>query len=411
VELDPSHTFYETISAAVIILNVVFIAWETEVSASRAWTTREKCQLLDQDFLKVNITFSVLFVLDLALRMLAEKSYFFQSQEVWFNVFDIVVVISSVLESAVRLFFPDCLTTSFRNILSTTSMLRMGRLLRVIKVTRAVRSLLLFRELRVMVSSLCGALVSLMWSTIIFVLTFFVFGVFFTDGVVAFAVEQQQCPPGDLNPECQKLQEFYGSLFNTMASLYWAVSGGQDWGEVLRPLKPLRTEYSIVFYGFITFSMFAMLNVVTSVFVDSTMQRSQNDREYVVQVELQGKKMFIETMEQVFDELDSSGAGHIGMAELEEHMNDPKLIAYFSALSLDIKQVRKLFHLIDADRSGLIDREEFIHGCFNLKGNAKNLDVAILQYESRRIGNLVLQLGEHIDEMFATMKSLKLERR
>jgi len=229
---------------------------------------------------------------------------------------------------------------------------------------------------------------------------------------VAYAVEQQHCTTvaGEGSRDCKLLRSYYGGLFNTMASLYWAVSGGQDWGEVLEPLGPLSSEYSIVFYGFITFSMFAMLNVVTSVFVDSTMQGSQNDREYVVQAELQGKRMFIETMEQVFDELDYEGTGHIGLSELEEHMHDPKLMAYFSALSLDIKQVRKLFHLIDADRSGLIDRQEFINGCFNLKGNAKNLDIAILQYESRRIGNLVLQLGEHMDEMFVHMKPCPSER-
>eukprot|EP00446_Apocalathium_sp_SHHI-4_P058968 CAMPEP_0177412186 /NCGR_PEP_ID=MMETSP0368-20130122/65853_1 /TAXON_ID=447022 ORGANISM="Scrippsiella hangoei-like, Strain SHHI-4" /NCGR_SAMPLE_ID=MMETSP0368 /ASSEMBLY_ACC=CAM_ASM_000363 /LENGTH=121 /DNA_ID=CAMNT_0018881425 /DNA_START=20 /DNA_END=382 /DNA_ORIENTATION=+ len=104
-------------------------------------------------------------------------------------------------------------------------------------------------------------------------------------------------------------------------------------------------------------------------------------------------------MDRVFEELDANGNGQIGLFELEEHLNDPRMGAYFSALSPDIKQVGKLFRLMDVDKSGLIDREEFISGCFNLKGNAKNLDVAILQYETKRIGRLIVKLGEHLDEL------------
>jgi len=198
--------------------------------------------------------------------------------------------------------------------------------------------------------------------------------------------------------ECQHLWFSYGGLFTTMESLYWAVSGGEDWSRLLLPLRVLHPVYQWVFYFFITFSMFAMLNVVTSVFVDSTMQRSQNDREFVVETELQGKQQFIDSMEQVFEELDSDGSGQIKLSSLENHLLDPQHNAYFSALCLDAKQVRKLFHLMDTDRSGGIDREEFIGGCLSLRGQAKNLDVAILQYETRRLGHLVLRLGDHLDE-------------
>merc|ERR1740123_1050009 len=127
----------------------------------------------------------------------------------------------------------------------------------------------------------------------------------------------------DMPAECQELLRYFGGLFTTMASLYQAISGGEDWSNVLKPLVALGATYQCVFYMFITFSMFAMLNVVTSVFVDSTMQRSQNDREFVVETELQGKKKFIEMMEQVFEELDSDGSGQIMLSELEEHMNNP----------------------------------------------------------------------------------------
>merc|ERR1740123_1197015 len=126
----------------------------------------------------------------------------------------------------------------------------------------------------------------------------------------------------DMPAECQELLRYFGGLFTTMASLYQAISGGEDWSNVLKPLVVLGGAYQCVFYMFITFSMFAMLNVVTSVFVDSTMQRSQNDREFVVDSELAGKRQFIELMKAVFEELDIAGSGKIEISMLEEHMNN-----------------------------------------------------------------------------------------
>merc|ERR1719401_746791 len=106
-------------------------------------------------------------------------------------------------------------------------------------------------------------------------------------------------------------------------------------------------------------------------------------------------------MEELFEELDHDGSGEISLVELQRHMHQPKVSSYFSALNLDVKQVKQLFHLIDFDHSGAIDKDEFIIGCTRLRGEAKELDVAILQYETKLIRNLVIQLGEHMDNHFA----------
>jgi len=143
--------------------------------------------------------------------------------------------------------------------------------------------------------------------------------------------------------------------------------------------------------------------VVTAIFVDSTLTCSAGDREFVVQAQIEGKNEFIEQMDQIFDELDANDSGAITAEELENHMSDPKAVAYFASLSLDLKQVKRLFHLIDIDKSGTIDWNEFIFGCLHLKGEAKNLDIAIIQLELRWIRELVFKLGEHFDNHFSSM--------
>merc|ERR1712083_153277 len=83
----------------------------------------------------------------------------------------------------------------------------------------------------------------------------------------------------------------------------------------------------------------------------------------------------------------------------------PNKNAYFRGIDLNVFKVRKLFRLMDTDRSGDISRREFIQGCNRLRGEAKELDLAILQGEVNRvsmdIGNvskLICRLGEHIDD-------------
>jgi hypothetical protein len=58
-----------------------------------------------------------------------------------------------------------------------------------------------------------------------------------------------------------------------------------------RSLAPrLGWQYSAIFIGFISFTFIAVVNIVTAVFVESMMLRSQNDREFVVQMEMNQKK-------------------------------------------------------------------------------------------------------------------------
>ncbi|OLP74750.1 hypothetical protein AK812_SmicGene45627, partial [Symbiodinium microadriaticum] len=45
--------------------------------------------------------------------------------------------------------------------------------------------------------------------------------------------------------------------------------------------------------------------------------------------------------------------------------------------------VWSLFMIIDADRSGLIDLEEFVAGCMQLHGPAKSLHVAKMSHDNK----------------------------
>merc|ERR1719487_1450194 len=104
-------------------------------------------------------------------------------------------------------------------------MLRIIRLLRVIKGTRMIRVSRFARELRIMVFSLTSAMKSLLWAVVLMLVILLMFGVFFTDGAVAYNALQ----PEKQEPPAPQLMRYFGTLSGSTVSLYMAMSGGADW--------------------------------------------------------------------------------------------------------------------------------------------------------------------------------------
>merc|ERR1712060_474993 len=113
----------------------------------------------------------------------------------------------------------------------------------------------------------------------------------------------------------------------------------------------------------------------------STMARSMNDRGLVVQNEIIQKRDFLRVMRKVFRELDGDFDGSITVEEMQSKMMNPEIGAYFTQLGVDPDQVGKLFFLLDRDKSGTLDQEEFMFGCLKFQGDAKSLDVAVLHQQ------------------------------
>merc|ERR1719335_1482575 len=107
-------------------------------------------------------------------------------------------------------------------------------------------------------------------------------------------------------------------------------------------------------------------------------------------------------MLRVFEELDTNHSGSLSLEEFEQHIQDENILAYLSTLELDINQVRTLLTLLDLDQNGEVDIEEFVSGCLRLKGGAKSMDMAILQYQIEwilhNLGNLSTFLYEKLGD-------------
>mmetsp|Transcript_932 Transcript_932/g.1290 ORF Transcript_932/g.1290 Transcript_932/m.1290 type:complete len:164 (-) Transcript_932:7-498(-) len=136
------------------------------------------------------------------------------------------------------------------------------------------------------------------------------------------------------------------------------------------------------------------MNVVTGVFVENAIGNSDSDKDFLIQEQMEQKRQNEKRMRRLFEEMDDNNTGDVQLSEFERHFDDERAIAYFNALDLDYNEAKTLFTLLDTDRSGSVDIDEFMLGCDRLKGDAKSIDMAMLHCEVRWLSAAMLDLLE-----------------
>merc|ERR1719160_1575074 len=94
-------------------------------------------------------------------------------------------------------------------------------------------------------------------------------------------------------------------------SLIQAMLGGKSWGEYARPLHSVGWAASALFYFYVFFTMFAVLNIITGVFVDNALQATKGQREFLVEQQRAEKEKTLKEMRQLFNNMDQDGSGTI----------------------------------------------------------------------------------------------------
>merc|ERR1712008_522639 len=211
----------------------------------------------------------------------------------------------------------------------------------------------------------------------------YLFGIFFEQGVLTYIAEANRTERAI--PRRDELLGYFGSIQVTMTTMFGVISGGEDWMTVMSPLADISGFYTFAFVVYIFVTTNGILHVIVGIFVESTMAASRNDKDLVISDELARKDSYMAQMNEVLRETDCDQSGTISWEEFEAHLNDHHVIAYFAALELDVAEARGLFELLDTEESNEVPIDEFVVGCFRLKGGAKGIDLAALMYENKKM--------------------------
>jgi len=227
-------------------------------------------------------------------------------------------------------------------------------------------------ELRTLLVSIFTSMKALFWTFTVVFLVSAVFGVVLTLIVTDYKVSQFS--PEDSSKEKEMLEKAFGSVSDTMLTLYGTVSGGRDWTTQSEPLRDQIDDnlvYVFVLYTF--FVIFAIMNVITSHFVDTAIEASAADKR--------------ETMVLNLMETFSTASKHITKESFIMHADQPSMQKFLNHLFGRDGVTREdvldsqLFEILDDDSSGWIDKKEVVQGILKLAGNATALDLATLRLD------------------------------
>lgn len=298
--------------------------------------------------------FAVLYFLELCARVYFEGCRFFRGAANWFDIF---LATTTCLD--VWLLRPMALGGGATD---QMILLRLARAVKSMRAIRMVRTLRLFRGLRVLVMACISFLPSLCWSMVLLAV-FMIMGALMLGNLLQEFIA---------NPEEDVMWRewiwvHYGTALRSMYTLYEITFAG-NWPTYARPvIDQVSAVFSIFFLAYITLVVFAVIRVITAIFLKDTLDAASNDAEHLVVERLQKKSQYVKKLEKVFQAIDETGNGMISQSQLSSVLQDPIVRAYFQTLELDVHEGAALFHIID-NGDGEVTLEEFIDGILRCKG-------------------------------------------
>ena len=94
--------------------------------------------------------------------------------------------------------------------------------------------------------------------------------------------------------------------------------------------------------------------------------------------------------------IDEDNSGSISYDELHSVLDHPTIRNCFVSIGYDLREIDRLYELIDEEGTGEIQIDDLLTGCMRLKGEARRIDVHALLRETKRIeARLVDQHNRH----------------
>lgn len=343
-----------------IIMNAVTIGVESDYKAKR---------LVEEPppaYVWIEYAFCTFFTIEVLLRLYVNRQRYLQGPGWQMNIFDCVVVglqfVDMIVTLAIRM-ASDGISFNFY-------ILRMLRLIRLVRVVRTLKVLRMIGEVRTIIWSVASSLKLLCGACLILLLMTYMTGIYFSDLVLSHRADT-----GPQDENFDTLGVYFGSLSRSILTLYQAISGGIDWDAVVVPLMAISPWLGLVFSLYVAFSVLALMNTITGVFVENALAIGKRDKDSYT----------VNYLRSLFQAMDEDEDGAITWDDFQSGIERKDMTELFKAIELDQSEAQCVFRLLDIDNSGSIDADEFLNGCLRLRGHAKALDMLIMMRETKTL--------------------------
>jgi len=183
--------------------------------------------------------------------------------------------------------------------------------------------------------------------------------------------------------------------------MFEVITGGVSWDEVMHPiLKDISPAMGIVLLFYITFCLFAMLNIVTGVFVETALRKAREDKDTYTANHI---------CELFFNDEDNED--EICWETFKKKLDSTDMQEYFRSINVDPSEAHSLFRLLDMNDNNALDASELVNGCLRLRGEAKALELSLLMFETSRMNKVVLAFHSRAEAMLTHIAEVLVQFR
>eukprot|EP00927_Polykrikos_kofoidii_P017064 TRINITY_DN17749_c0_g1_i1.p1 TRINITY_DN17749_c0_g1~~TRINITY_DN17749_c0_g1_i1.p1 ORF type:complete len:593 (+),score=91.12 TRINITY_DN17749_c0_g1_i1:81-1859(+) len=391
---------FEMCFQALIVVSAVNIGYQSH------WHLQHIGENPPALFNTVDLVLSSCFTLELVARFFAEGALLLHprsNQDFAWNASDAFVIIVSWL----TFFF------NFVESTNTVGIMRLVRMARIVRLVRVLRVMRAFSALRVMVLGVMNSAKMLLWALVLMFVIMFMFGTCIMH-LLGDLFDDLRAPNEQFGETMNRLKytdpstetnvrlllESFGSMQNTLLTLWLSATSGQDWGDTFYPLLMRSQICGMIFMLWVAFAILCVLNIVTGVFVESASKLSLTDKEVAFVEDLESRRRWAAEAMELFSEIDTDRSSKIDQEELVLAAGDVRVQALFRKIGVDIatSNAAGLFALLDYDHDGSLEADEFFEALQQLHGNAKSADLVRLKHESRKVRRLLQQLTDFVTE-------------
>ncbi|CAJ1336439.1 unnamed protein product, partial [Effrenium voratum] len=310
----------------------------------------------------VDYVFYAIYLFELASRIAVYGVFVFKSHWIKFDTF---LVTASTVDIIVKLVSQS----------EVLNQLMLVRLLRLARLARALRLMVQFQTLWQLVQGLFHSIGTIMWTFLLVMLLMYIAAV---TGMELIKVDPSlpvDHPYNEITALC--FQDLMDAILTLLQVFSFDSIGG-----VYRPLVKQNIFCLLYFVLAMLILSIALMNLVTAVMVNSSLDQASQDKEAFKAWEAAAKAKQMESLKKMFLELDEDGSGELSVEELldapEEAQDQLKEIAGSGDLM-------ELFNLLDYDGGGTVGVEEFCEGVLKASSSAPG---------TIELGSLVKQCAE-----------------
>lgn len=396
--------WFQMLSVTVILVNSVSIALSADYEIQNLG---QEATLVQQN---VELALTLFYVVELFLKLMVNRLYFFVNEDSLWNCFDFVLVMFSIVEYAVKIHLEVTGTDSGGGGGMNVGFLRMLRLCKIAKVLRVFRTLRFFTELRLMMDCVLGSFINVFWCLAMIVFVLYVFSLLIVQGLTEYLLTEV-----DNLTEAYKDQyvRFFGSVSNAVITLFQATTAGIDWSEAFVVLRVAGVFPSICFLTYVIIFTISVWNIVTSTFVEKAMKLAQPDLESMIhEKNIKDAKdagdlarLFLP-----FTSKNDEGDDVISFEQIPAAADQPRFRQDLTVRGVDIKNVEIFFKMLSAVNEGGVKLQTLVSACVRMKGVATSIDLQSVSFEIQMISSVMEQKFKEQDSYLFSIQQLLLER-